>query len=81
MLPYTAVASEDITWVCRKYSMQLIFRSGRSLHSVLSKVKGTLPVAKQFTVIYRIPCSYDKAYFDDTKRVRETRLKEHQDAC
>ena len=60
MLPYTAVASEDIKWVCRKYSMQLIFRSGRSLHSVLSKVKGTLPVVKQFTVMYRIPCSYGK---------------------
>lgn len=81
MLPYTAVASEDIKWVCRKYSMQLIFRSGRSLHSVLSKVKGTLPVVKQFTVIYRIPCSYGKAYFGDTKRVHETRLKEHEDAC
>lgn len=55
---YTAVATEDIWWVCRRYGMQEMFRSGRSLHSVLSKVKGTLPVVKQSTVVYGIPCSY-----------------------
>ena len=42
--PYTAGISEDIRQICRKYDMQVIFRSGRSLRSVLSKMKHPLLV-------------------------------------
>lgn len=81
MLPYTAGDSEDIRRVCRRYGMQVIFRSGQSLHSVLSKVKDPLPVEKQSKVVYRIPCRCGKAYIGETKKRLETRLKEHREAC
>ena len=50
MLPYTAGVSENIRQVYRRYGKQMIFKSGCSLCSVLSKVKGPLSVEKQYTV-------------------------------
>ena len=44
-------------------------------------MKDPLPVEKQSKVVYRIPCSWDKAYYGEIKRSLDTRLKEHQDAC
>ena len=38
MLPYVTGTSEDIRWVCGKYGLRAISKSGRSLWSVLSKV-------------------------------------------
>ena len=58
--------------------MQVIFRSWRSLYSVLSKVKDPLLVEKQSKVVYRIPCSCGKAYISETKRRLETKLKEQR---
>ena len=42
VLPYTGGVSEGIRYVCRKYSMKVIFRSKLSLSSVLIKVKDAL---------------------------------------
>ena len=67
--------------VCRKYDMKVIFKSGRSLRSVLTKVKDPLPMEKKAKVVYRIPCSCGKSYIGETKRRLETRLREHQEAC
>ena len=41
MLPMEGV-SEDIRQVCRKFGMKVVFRSGRSLRSMLTKVKDAL---------------------------------------
>ena len=46
VVSYTAGISEDIRWVCRKYVMMVIFRSGVLLRSVLTKVEDTLPMKK-----------------------------------
>ena len=81
ILPYIAGVSEDIRRVCRKYDMKVIFKSGRSLRSVLTKVKDPLPMEKKAKVVYRIPCSCGKSYIGETKRRLETRLREHQEAC
>ena len=81
VLPYTAGVSEYIRRVCSKFGMKVIFKSGQSLHSVLTKVKDALPMEKQSKVVYRIPCSCGRVYIGETKRKLETRLKEHQDAC
>ena len=61
--------------------MKVIFKSGRSLRSVLTKVKDPLPMEKKAKVVYRIPCSCGKSYIGETKRRLETRLREHQEAC
>ena len=73
----TAGVSEDIRLACRRYGMQVIFRSWRLLRSGLSKVKDPLLMEKQSKVVYRIPCSCGKSYIGWTKRGFETILKEH----
>ena len=75
MLPYTEGVSEDVTWVCRKFGMEVVFRSGQSLHSMLTKVKYPLMMEKQAKVVYCIPCSCGKAYIGETIRRLETRVK------
>ena len=81
VIPYVAGMSEDIRRVCRKFNIRVVFKSGRTLRSMLTKVKDTLPPGKQSNVVYRIPCSCGQVYIGETKRRLETRLKEHRDAC
>ena len=61
--------------------MRVVFKSGRSLRSILTKVKDTLPAEKQSKVVYQILCSCGKTYIRETTRRLEMRMKEHQDAC
>ena len=81
MLPYTEGVSEDVGRVCRKFGMKVVFRSGHSLRSMLTKVKDPLMMEKQAKVVYCIPCSCGEAYIGETVRRLETRVKEHRDAC
>ena len=81
MLPYTEGVSEDIRWVCRKFGLKVVFRSGLSLCSMLTRVKDTLGMEKRSKVVYQIPCSCGKKYIGETVRRLETRMKEHWDAC
>ena len=67
--------------VDREFNIRVVFKSGRTLRSMLTKVKDTLPLGKQSNVVYRIPCSCGQVYIGETKRRLETRLKEHRDAC
>jgi len=78
VIPYVAGMSEDVRRVCRKFN---IFKSGRTLHLMLTKVKDTLPLCKQFNVVYCIPCSCSQVYIRETRQRLEMRLKEHQGAC
>ena len=80
VIPYVAGMSDDIRRVCRKFNIRVVFKSGRTLRSMLTKVKDTLPLGKQSNVVYRIPCSCGQVYIGETKRRLETRLKEHRDA-
>ena len=81
MLPYTEGVSEDIRQVCRKFSMKVVFRSGQSLRSMLTKVNNALTMEKLSKVVHWVPCSCSKAYIGETVRRLETRMKEHRDAC
>ena len=81
VIPYVTVMSEDVRRVCRKFNIRVVFKSGRTIRSMLTKVKDTLPPGKQSNVVYRIPCSCGQVYIGETKRRLETRLKEHRDAC
>ena len=55
VIPYVARMSEDIRRVCRKFNIRVVFKSRRTARSMLTKVKDTLPIGKQFNVVYRIP--------------------------
>ena len=81
MLPYTEGVSEDIRRVCRKFGMKVVFKSGLSLRSMLTKVKDTLALEKKSKVVYQVPCSCGEIYIGETLRRLETRMKEHRDAC
>ena len=51
--------------------MKVAFKSGRSFHSVLTKVKDPMPIKKHSKVVYLIPCSCaccGKAYIGKTRR-------------
>ena len=81
VLPYVAGVSENIRRVCRKFDVRVVFRSGQTLRSMLTRVKDALPLGKQSRIVYRIPCSCGQVYIGETIRRLETRMKEHQDAC
>ena len=59
---------EDIRRVCRKCGMKVVFRSGRSLRSMLTKVKDALSMEKMSKVVYQVPCSCGKAHVGETVR-------------
>ena len=81
MLPYVAGISERIRKACKSYNIRVVFRSGPTFRSMLTKVKDPLPIEKQANVVYEIPCSCGKVYIGETKRRLETQLKEHKEAC
>ena len=51
VIPYVAGMSEDIRRVCRKFNIRVVFKSGQTLRSMLTKVKDTLPLGKQSNVV------------------------------
>ena len=69
-----AEMSEDIRCVCRKFNIRVVFKSGPTLCSMLTKVKDILPLGTS-------PCSCGQVYIRETRQRLEMRLKEHQIAC
>jgi len=69
--------SEDIRHVCKKFDIRVVFNSGQTPCSMLTKVKDMLLIGKQCNVEYYIPCSCGQVYIGETKQRLETRLKEH----
>ena len=61
--------------------MRVTFRTGRTLRSLLTRVKYPLPMEKQSMVVYKISCSCGQTYIGKTIQQLETRLKKHKDAC
>ena len=74
-ISYVAEMSEDVRRVCRKSNIRVVFKSGRTLPSMLTKVKNTLLLGiKQSNVVYHIPCSCGQVYSGETRWRLETRL-------
>ena len=53
--------------------MKVVFRSGLSLRSMLTKVKDTLALEKKSKVVYQVPCSCGEIYIGETLRRLKTR--------
>ena len=66
--PVIERVSEDVGRVCRMFGMKVVFRSGHSLHSMLTKVKGPLMMEKQAKVVYRILCSWRGLHWRDSEK-------------
>ena len=82
-IPYVNGVSEDIRRICRQYNLQqVIFKSGRTLRSILTGWRMLSPQAlAPLNVVYKILCSCEKVYIGETIHRLETRLKEHRTAC
>ncbi len=81
VIPYVSGVSERIRKACEKYNLKVVFKSGPTLRSLLTRVKDPLPKEKLAGVVYQIPCQCGKVYVGETQRRLETRVKEHRDAC
>ena len=81
VIPYVSGVSERIRKACEKFNLRVVFKSGPTLRSLLTKVKDPLPKEKLAGVVYQIPCQCGKVYVGETQRHLETRVKEHKDAC
>ena len=51
MLPYVSGVSEDIRRVCSRYNLRVIFKSGQTLRTILTRVKDRLPEEKRSKVV------------------------------
>ncbi len=81
VIPYVSGVSEWIRKACEKFNLKVVFKSGPTLRSLLTKVKDPLPKEKLAGVVYQIPCQCGKVYVGETQRRLATRVKEHRDAC
>ena len=75
-LPYIRGFSENLERACH----QLVFKSTRTLRSLLTKVKSRTEEEKIKGVIYRVQCSCGDTYIGETGRTMDVRLKEHKRA-
>ena len=80
MLPYISGVNEDIRRVCSRYNLRVIFRSGQTLCTMLTRFKDRLPEEKCPKVVYWIPCNYGKVSIGETIWRLEIRLKEYKEA-
>ena len=82
LVPVYPVISEKIKRICSKVGIRVMFRSGRTLRSLLTKVKPRTDPTDATGVVYRIPCmDCDRSYIGETCRTLDVRLKEHQRCC
>ncbi len=62
VISYVSGVSERIRKACEKYNFKVVFKSGPTLCSLLTKVKDPLPKEKLAGVVYQIPCQCGKVY-------------------
>ena len=79
-LPYVKGLSEKIERSCRKVTsdLKMVFKSQRTLRSLLSSMKNRTPAEKVKRVVYKVNCSCGSTYVGEIGRTLEIRLKEHQ---
>ena len=65
-IPYVSGASERIRKACEKFGLKVVFKSGPTLRSLLTRVKDPLPMEKLAGVVYQIPCQCGKVYVGET---------------
>ena len=79
-LPYIPDISKKLTNVFKKAGFTTMFKSGRSLSSVLtSRNKPTLPI-NSYPGVYRVPCKCEGNYIGHTGKQVRTRGSEHEKA-
>ena len=81
VVPYTKELSESLKKVCNKHGVQVYFRAGNSIRSLLVALKDNDPILKKSGVIYRYKCDRvecNEEYIRESSRTFRERFKEHQ---
>ena len=73
VIPYVAGLSEDVRCICRKFNIRVVFKSRRTLHSMLIHY---LLVSSPMLYIVS-PAAAARSTSGKTRQRLETRLKEH----
>ena len=67
---YVKISGESVA-----INIGVVFKSGQSLQSILTRVKDKLPSSMYSCIVYCTPFSCGKVY------ISETRIKENKDTC
>lgn len=78
--PYVRGLSKQMEKACKHLNIRLVFTSRRTLRSLLTRVKNTVPPEKVKGVVYKVECCCGSTCIGETNRTLEVRLKEHKRA-
>ena len=83
VVPYYKGLSKSLKRTCQKYGVQVYFKGGNTIKSLLMTPKDKDPLMKKSGVIFRYKCDMvecDEEYIEESSRTFGERLKEHQKA-
>ena len=83
VVPYYKGVSESLKKICGKHGVQVYFKGGHTIKSLLVAPKDQDPILKKSGVIYRFKCGRvdcNEEYIGESSRTFEERFKEHQKA-
>ena len=83
VVPYYKDVTESLKKICGKLGVQVYFKGGHTIKSLLVAPKDQDPILKKSGVIYRYKCGRvdcDEEYISEPSRTFGERFKEHQKA-
>ena len=83
VVPYHKGSSESLKKICGKHGVQVYFKGGHTIKSLLMAPKDQDPIFKKSGVIYRYKCGRvdcDEEYIGESSRTFGERFREHQKA-
>ena len=83
VLPYYKGVNESLKKICGKHGVQVYFKGGHTIKSLLVAPKDQDPILKKSGVIYRFKCGRvdcNEEYIGESSRAFGERFKEHQKA-
>ena len=83
VVPYYKGLRESLKRTCQKYGVQVYFKGGNTIKSLMMAPKDKDPLMKKSGVIYRYKCDRvecDEEYIGESSRNFGERLKKHQKA-
>ena len=83
VVPYFKGVSESLKKICGKHGVQVYFKGGNTIKTLLMAPKDKDPILRKSGVIYRFKCGKvdcDEEYIGESSRSFGERFKEHQKA-
>ena len=80
MLPYVKGLSESLKNICRKHRVQVHYKGGNTIKSLLMAPKDKDPITKKSGIIYRFKCNKvecDAEYIGESSRTFGERFREY----